>query len=411
MPYCNNCPNNPSCEECLNLIDGGTLRRKVSPPLPITLQSVSDEKVLYHGELMGISRKGMIIRTDAPSNEYIAIADNQIRVRITPIFHPELTGVLAFDIAEVYRDNFSDHQLSSEEYDYFFVSRKDLVTKLTEHLDEKVKSDVQKKLENEMIKAELFDSLITGGSFRFLNGKLTPISNKTNTILSENELVNIMQTAIKTKDVHRELVVEPLSDKYYDIHAIPLGTQAGGILILDVSSVIKKERELLKQQWENYKEIIQSLTRNKIILIRKDELNEILESFTKRNVIPILSSAKLSDLRESIKSIIQSEGIHSGRSFGFVLAIHEALTNVIKHAKEGEIEFWVNENQMLVLVKDQGNGIALQDIPKATIINGYSTKATLGVGFHLIAHYSDKVYLLSNKSGTTVGLLLHKYID
>ena len=55
-------------------------------------------------------------------------------------------------------------------------------------------------------------------------------------------------------------------------------------------------------------------------------------------------------------------------------------------------------------VEDQGGGIAVENLPRATLSRGFSTKATLGHGLKMMIETADRLYLLTGPSGTTVVL-------
>ncbi len=72
------------------------------------------------------------------------------------------------------------------------------------------------------------------------------------------------------------------------------------------------------------------------------------------------------------------------------------------------MEVLENETNLLFIIKDKGKGIRLQDIPRATLIKGYSTSSTLGQGFHLMTTYTDQLYIKSDGSGTIIILEFNK---
>ncbi|MEO7719063.1 MAG: hypothetical protein ABIY70_22935 [Capsulimonas sp.] len=57
---------------------------------------------------------------------------------------------------------------------------------------------------------------------------------------------------------------------------------------------------------------------------------------------------------------------------------------------------------MQVWVVDQGGGIAVEHLPRATLEKGYTTAGTLGQGFKLILACVDRLWLLTGSTGTTI---------
>ena len=58
-----------------------------------------------------------------------------------------------------------------------------------------------------------------------------------------------------------------------------------------------------------------------------------------------------------------------------------------------------------VRISDQGEGIAVENLPRATLERGYSTKATLGHGMKMMLQTTDALWLLTGPTGTTVVLV------
>jgi anti-sigma regulatory factor (Ser/Thr protein kinase) len=92
------------------------------------------------------------------------------------------------------------------------------------------------------------------------------------------------------------------------------------------------------------------------------------------------------------------------RADDIVLAVSEALTNVLKHAYGGE--YWVARKAdcLQIVVRDSGAGIDFHTLPKATLAPGFSTKQSLGMGFTIMLQLTDRLLLATDESGTTLVL-------
>ena len=93
------------------------------------------------------------------------------------------------------------------------------------------------------------------------------------------------------------------------------------------------------------------------------------------------------------------------RRHDLVTAVSEAGMNAVTHGGGSGIG-WVavsGTGTVQVRVEDQGQGISLEHLPKATLARGYSTKASLGHGFKMMQQI-DRVYVLTGPTGTVVVL-------
>ncbi|WP_188623342.1 ATP-binding protein [Caldalkalibacillus thermarum] len=88
----------------------------------------------------------------------------------------------------------------------------------------------------------------------------------------------------------------------------------------------------------------------------------------------------------------------------------EAVTNALKHAGSCQVEMWQESatGAILFLVIDQGKGIQLKHLPQVALVRGFSTRSSLGMGFHVMSQYTDKLFLKSDRAGTVVGLYFYK---
>ena len=55
-----------------------------------------------------------------------------------------------------------------------------------------------------------------------------------------------------------------------------------------------------------------------------------------------------------------------------------------------------------VRIQDNGAGILIEDIPRATLERGYTTAGTMGHGFWIILKTADRVAMLTGPDGTTI---------
>jgi len=78
---------------------------------------------------------------------------------------------------------------------------------------------------------------------------------------------------------------------------------------------------------------------------------------------------------------------------------------VTKEARRDKPRVRSLEGIVQVRVSDHGEGIAVENLPRATLERGHSTKATLGHGMKMMLQTTDALWLLTGTTGTTVVLV------
>ncbi len=114
----------------------------------------------------------------------------------------------------------------------------------------------------------------------------------------------------------------------------------------------------------------------------------------------------LRDLRHQAADAAAASGLEDTQKFDLALAVGEAGMNAVVHAGKGQGQvFWDKVSATVqVRIDDQGQGIAVENLPKAALARGYSTKETLGHGMKMILQTVQRQWLLTGPTGTTVVL-------
>ena len=122
--------------------------------------------------------------------------------------------------------------------------------------------------------------------------------------------------------------------------------------------------------------------------------------------VPLTPTDGLRQLRREAMAAAQNVGLSDERGYDLVLAVGEAGMNAVVHAGAGIGQvFWDRGRQCVqVRVTDQGEGIAVNLLPQATLKRGYSTKSTLGHGMKMILQTASCLWLLTGPTGTTIVL-------
>lgn len=111
----------------------------------------------------------------------------------------------------------------------------------------------------------------------------------------------------------------------------------------------------------------------------------------------------LGELRHLIRQEALSLGFSEERWGDLVTASQEAGMNAVVHAGSGTGRLSTDgQNTVQVRVEDHGKGIEVERLPRALLEKGYSTAGTFGHGMKMMISVSDRVWLLTGPSGTTV---------
>lgn len=160
-----------------------------------------------------------------------------------------------------------------------------------------------------------------------------------------------------------------------------------------------RQKDLAVRQ--GYVDVLDAVTGGKLILVTDDELEdalgEVVLSPQRLNDAKVLSSA-----RRTVSEYLSNFDLADPDSV--LLAVSEALTNAVKHGGEGEYTIYESGRCIQVVVRDFGSGIDFRELPKATLIQGFSTTSTMGLGFTIMLEVADRVLLSTGATGTVVVL-------
>lgn len=109
-------------------------------------------------------------------------------------------------------------------------------------------------------------------------------------------------------------------------------------------------------------------------------------------------------LRHALMRMGQETGMDPERVDDLCTATTEAATNAIKHGNGGQATVWAGRDAITVQIGDHGAGIAPAHLARATLEQGFSTRVSLGMGFHLMLQSTDALALCTDAQGTTVFL-------
>ncbi|GAB7386701.1 hypothetical protein BSNK01_05370 [Bacillaceae bacterium] len=160
-------------------------------------------------------------------------------------------------------------------------------------------------------------------------------------------------------------------------------------------------------EWRIYRDVMYAVTQKKFLLIPKQTLPQYFQGrlmcqreIKERSCIPAC--------REVARESLESLGIDPTVIRNWLLLISEAVTNVIKHAREGKMSVIDEEECVRVIVEDRGPGFPLRELPNLVLLAGYSTKKSLGQGFTLMLKMADQVLLATDGEGSALILVFDK---
>jgi anti-sigma regulatory factor (Ser/Thr protein kinase) len=167
-----------------------------------------------------------------------------------------------------------------------------------------------------------------------------------------------------------------------------------------------KEEEVTK--WTVYRDVIFAATQGKFLLITEREVSQykvgtlLCEGIiNERSDIPIR--------RNQVKEALEHKVTNKAKLMSLLLVLSEAITNTIKHAEEGAMTVLEDKekNEIRFIIEDKGPGFPLKDLPKTTLLAGYSTKRSMGQGFTLMMKMTKQVALHTSPMGATIILLFN----
>lgn len=174
----------------------------------------------------------------------------------------------------------------------------------------------------------------------------------------------------------------------------------------DITQRKKAEEELRRKEHDirmAYADVFSAVTGGRLLFMTEGEVDKSLgEPLTEEG--EITDYKQLSAIREEYRRILPEHFPEVDQTDGMLVAISEALTNAVKHAGKGQYRLFKNGTMLQVWVHDYGPGIDFKTLPKATLLAGFSTKASLGMGFNIMLEICDRLLLATEAGSTTVVL-------
>ncbi|MCY7696334.1 ATP-binding protein [Bacillus altitudinis] len=163
------------------------------------------------------------------------------------------------------------------------------------------------------------------------------------------------------------------------------------------------------EEWKVYRDVILASTQGKFLLASEEEL----VGFKKGRIFCEGEIKQLSDIpncRHRARNSLEAMGYKNSTTMGWLLVLSEAITNTIKHGEEGKMTLIEDkdQNEIRFIIEDRGPGFSLKELPKMTLLAGYSTKKSMGQGFTLMMKMSKQVSLYTTSEGSTIILTFNR---
>lgn len=162
----------------------------------------------------------------------------------------------------------------------------------------------------------------------------------------------------------------------------------------------RMEAHFEEQQRQFYRQTILAATGGKLVVCDRDEIARLQGDVVEQYVLKTSEDASLA--RHRIRSAAMAHGMSESRADSLSLCVGEAATNALKHAGGGEVMLLSSGKILFARISDNGPGMDALILPRATLELGYSTGKSLGMGYAVILALSDKVYLDTGPTGTTI---------
>ncbi len=164
-------------------------------------------------------------------------------------------------------------------------------------------------------------------------------------------------------------------------------------------TLVTKDREIR----QTYIDVFAAVTGGKLVVLSKEELLEnIGRPLGKAFALAFYED--LASARAQLRKEMDESFSRDVDKQEMTTAAGEAMANAIKHSGSGQVRAFKSNGSVQVMIEDAGPGIDFSLLPKATLMAGFSTKQTLGIGFTIMLELCDRLMLSTQPGDTTVVL-------
>lgn len=166
-----------------------------------------------------------------------------------------------------------------------------------------------------------------------------------------------------------------------------------------------------KRHAQLYGEVVKAVTGGRLRMLGREEMDRLLDGLAWQPGLRLQDPASVNASRGLALEFGVENGLAQERAEELALCVAEAGANVIKHAGSGWLDLSGDQDFLYVLVTDGGPGFRFEDLTLCTLVKGFSTKASMGMGFALMLELCDAVYLQTSPGHTRIVLQLARQVE
>jgi PAS domain S-box-containing protein len=244
-----------------------------------------------------------------------------------------------------------------------------------------------------------------------LAGKITMLIPEQERDLYESAFKEYLRTGVKhaswrnveRSGLHKSGRLVPVEASYSDF--VKGGKHFFVGIIRDISerkAAEARERELEEHKREFYRRTLLAATEGKLVVTEPEHIASLAGPPVK--VWPVTTLEEIGTTRRELAVLAEGYGLSNDQVNTFISCAVEALANAYKHAGGGSASLHRTPTGLVFVVTDSGPGIDALALPDVALVKGYSTAASLGMGYTLMLAFADRVYLATAPGGTTVAV-------
>ena len=166
--------------------------------------------------------------------------------------------------------------------------------------------------------------------------------------------------------------------------------------------LLREIAEISEQRQSFFRDVLVNVTDGKLNLV--DSTSHLPSDFADPVGLLALRRDNLGVFRKMVAEASKKAGLPQERTDDLITAASECAMNAVVHGGgtgTGTVT-WDGADKVMVRVADTGRGIALENLPSATLEKGFTTAGSMGFGMKMMLTSADRVWLLTGPAGTVV---------